>query len=442
MPPQRSEASVVAFLAFMSVMVAFGVDASLPAFDEIRSDVGLGPGSNRITLMITVYLVGNALGQVLCGPFADRFGRAPVLRVGLVVAALGIAGTISSQGLPTLLASRLLWGLGNGAPAAMRATVARDLYLGDDMARVVSRVMGFFLLGPIVVPLLAEGILAVGSWRTVFTVGLALAGVGTVWSLRFGETLDPADRRPLGWAATGEAFHRIVKSRTTVGYLVALTFTQAAFFVWLGSSQPVFDLVYGRADRFAVMFSAGGVVMAVGFFSVGWFINRYGAHRVATASIGGALVLNIALVALAARTGGRPGFWVWFILMTASNVFLSMVTPTGLALALRPMGAIAGTAAGVIGACSIAGSAVLAALVDARISTTVTPMTVGYLLYGILALTAALWARPESRDPTAQPGTSDRPLNAAGVEIRSSGGGASPHPGWSSGHPKGTDQPE
>ena len=91
MPPQRSEASVVAFLAFMSVMVAFGVDASLPAFDEIRPDVGLGPGSNRITLMITVYMVGNALGQVLCGPFADRFGRAPVLRVGLVVAALGLS---------------------------------------------------------------------------------------------------------------------------------------------------------------------------------------------------------------------------------------------------------------------------------------------------------------------------------------------------------------
>ncbi|MCH2434154.1 MAG: MFS transporter [Acidimicrobiales bacterium] len=402
MPPQRSEASVVAFLAFLGVMVAFGVDASLPAFDEIRPDVGLDPGSNRITLMITVYLIGNALGQVLCGPFADRFGRAPVLRAGLVIAALGIAGTISSQGLPTLLASRLLWGLGNGAPANMRATVARDLYLGDHMARVVSRVMGFFLLGPIVVPLLAEGILAVGSWRTVFTVGLALAGVGTVWSLRFGETLDPADRRPLGWAATGEAFRRIATSRTTVGYLIALTFTGAAFFIWLGSSQPVFDLVYGRADQFAVMFSAGGVVTAVGFFSVGWFIKRYGAHRVAVTSIGVVLVLNIALVALVARGGGRPSFWVWFILMTASNVFLSMVVPTGLALALRPLGSIAGTAAGVIGACSMAGAAVLAALVDARISTTVTPMTVGYLLYGILALAAALWARPESRDPTVQ----------------------------------------
>ncbi len=393
MQPQRSEASVVAFLAFLGVMAAFGVDASLPAFDEIRPDVDLDQGSSRITLMVTVYLIGNALGQVLCGPFADRFGRAPVLRVGLLVAAVGIVGTISSHGLLTLLASRLLWGLGNGAPANMRATVARDLYLGDHMARVVSRVMGFFLLGPIFVPLLAEGILTIGSWRTVFTVGLALAGVGMVWSFRFGETLDPVDRRPLGWAATGEAFRQMFENRTTVGYLAALTFTGAAFFIWLGSSQPIFDLVYGRADQFAAMFSASGVVAAVGFFSVGWFIKRYGAHRVAVISIGMVLVLNIGLVALIARGGGRPSFWGWFILLTASNVFLSMVVPTGLALALRPLGSIAGTAAGVIGACSMAGSAVLAALVDTRISTTITPMVVGYLLYGTLALAGALWAR-------------------------------------------------
>ena len=103
MPNKRSDASVIGFLAFLSMMGAFGVDASLPAFDEIRPDVGLSAGSNRITLMITVYLFGNAVGQLLCGPFADRFGRARVLRTGLAVAALGIVGTISAQNFSVLL---------------------------------------------------------------------------------------------------------------------------------------------------------------------------------------------------------------------------------------------------------------------------------------------------------------------------------------------------
>ncbi|MEE2769069.1 MAG: MFS transporter [Actinomycetota bacterium] len=394
MPNKRSDASVIGFLAFVSMMGAFGVDASLPAFDEIRPDVGLSAGSNRITLMITVYLFGTAVGQLFCGPFADRFGRAPVLRTGLAVAALGIVGTISAQNFSVLLISRLVWGLGNGAPSNMRATIARDLYLGDHMARVVSRVMGFFLLGPIVVPLVAEGILAFGSWRLVFVLGLALATAGVAWSVGFGETLDPTDRRPLGWAPTGEAFRSIWRSRTTVGYLVALTFTQGAFFIWLGSSQPVFDLVYGRADQFAVLFSLGGVVMAAGFFAVDRFIGRYGAHRVAVASIVAALALNTALLIVGSTAGDGPSFLWWFVLMQASNVFLSLVTPTGIAVALQPMGSIAGTAAGVIGACSMAGSALLAALVDARMSTTATPMTVAYLVYGAAALVAVLWARP------------------------------------------------
>ena len=105
-------------------------------------------------------------------------------------------------------------------------------------------------------------------------------------------------------------------------------------------------------------------------------------------------MLSTALLIVGSTTGDGPSFLWWFVLMTSSNVFLSLVTPTGIAVALRPMGSIAGTAAGVIGACSMAGSALLAALVDARMSTTATPMTVAYLVYGAAALVAALWARP------------------------------------------------
>ena len=392
MKTKRSETSVIFFLAFLSVMGAFGVDASLPALDEIRPDINLPPGSNQITLMITIYLIGNALGQILCGPFVDRFGRAPVLRISLMIASLGIIGTISANEIATLLISRLIWGIGNGAPSSMRATIARDLYLGDHMARIVSRVMGFFLLGPIIVPLLAEGILTFGSWRLVFTMGLGLAGIGIFWSFKFGETLSPENRQALNWSATSKALKRILTTKTTIGYLSTLTFAQAAFFIWLGSSQPVFDLVYGRANQFAVLFSSSGIAMAIGFFSVGYFIKLYGAHRVAIVSIGLVVIINLALFLSAISTSGQLNFWIWFLLITTSNIFLSLVTPTGLALALEPMDSIAGTAAGVIGACSMAGSAVLAAFIDNQISTTSTPMIIGYLFYGTIALISALWA--------------------------------------------------
>ena len=72
---ERTQWEVVAFLAFIGMSAAFGIDASLPAFDEMRPDVGLPPGSNRITLAITVYFLGMAGGQIVYGPLSDRFGR-------------------------------------------------------------------------------------------------------------------------------------------------------------------------------------------------------------------------------------------------------------------------------------------------------------------------------------------------------------------------------
>ena len=141
---------MIGFLAFMGILTAFGVDSSLPAFDEIRPDVGLDSGSNRITLMVTFYVIGTALGQVLCGPFADRFGRIPVLRFSLALYGVGVISTIVSPNLTLLLVSRAVWGLGASGPSSLRASIARDLYSGDEMARIVAWSMGIFIAGPII----------------------------------------------------------------------------------------------------------------------------------------------------------------------------------------------------------------------------------------------------------------------------------------------------
>jgi len=386
---------VIGFLAFMGILTAFGVDSSLPAFDEIRPDVGLDSGSNRITLMVTFYVIGTALGQVLCGPFADRFGRIPVLRFSLALYGVGVISTIVSPNLTLLLVSRAVWGLGASGPSSLRASIARDLYSGDEMARIVAWSMGIFIAGPIITPLVAEAVLAMGSWRLVFGLGLVLAGVASLWSLQFGETLLPENRRSLSWHSSNQALRAIFSTQTTVGYLVAMVFANGAFLIWLGSSQPVFDLIYGRADHFAFFFSAGGVLQAIGFFTVNRYITRHGAHKVAMFSMGATAVISALLLAASLSTGGIPTFGIWFTLMVIANALLGQILPTGLSLALEPMGALAGTASGIIGASSLVGGAVLAALVDAQISTSTTPMTVGYLLYSFTALVAARWARPK-----------------------------------------------
>jgi DHA1 family bicyclomycin/chloramphenicol resistance-like MFS transporter len=382
----RNGWETIFFLAFIAMSTAFGIDASLPAFDEMRPDVGLPPGSNRITLAITVYLLGMAVGQVVYGPFADRFGRAPTLRFGMAVYALGATGSMLATDFEFLLVSRLVWGLGASAASLMHLTMARDLFTGDRMARVMSTIAAVFLIGPVIAPLVAEGILRVASWRWVYAVGLLLAAAIVSWSIRFGETLDPANRRPLRARPTIDAFRRVVTCRRTVLYASALLFADGAFLIFLGSTQQVFDVIYGRADQFAVLFAASAAVMALGFIGVNPAIGRWGAHRVGLFVLTTAVALAATLLTLTLAAGGTPGFWTWFCLVVASNTFLVLVTPVAMSRALEPLGDVAGTAAGALGLVTLTGASLLAAVVGMRIEASTTPWAVGYLFYGTIAL--------------------------------------------------------
>ncbi len=389
---QRSEREVVAYLAYMGILLAFGIDVALPAFDEIREAFDLGDDPGAVTSIITWYFLGMAGGQVVYGPFADRFGRAPVLRAGVLVYALGALGSTFAPTIELLYASRLLWGLGAAAPGVLRTTIARDLYSGNQMARVVAIAMAFFLIGPIMAPLFGEAILLAGSWRLVFASGLVLAAVLLAWTFRFGETLDPANRRPLDLGATAQAFRQVVRTRSTMGYMLAMTFAFGSFVIYLGSAQPVFDTIYGRADQFALLFGAAGIVMAFSFLSVNRYIVRHGAHRVSVVVIGGALAISALQLLVVTAADGKPNFWVWFVPIALANALITLLTPTCYSLALEPMGELAGTASGVLGLTATAGAALLAALVGARLEETVTPMVGAYVVYGMISLGFLVWA--------------------------------------------------
>ena len=392
MPHQRSQISVVFYLAFLNVLTAFGIDSSLPAFDEIRPDIGLLDESNKISLIVTIFIIGIAIGQVISGPFMDRFGRGTSLRFGLILFILGTLGSLLSQNLLSMLIFRFLWGLGASIPASMRTAVSRDLYSGDEMAKVMSKIMAVFLLGPIITPLISELFLSFTSWRIVYLLGVLLAIVGFFWSIKFGETLPPSNRRSLNWENTSKALYKIFTTRITIGYVLAVTFGQGAFVIWLSSSQPIFDHVYGKANQFAIIFSILGIPMALAFFASNTFISFFGAKRVAVFSILSSFLLNITSLIVALLNSGEPNFWIWLVLMGFSNIFLSLLTPIGLSLALEPMGALAGTASGVAGAISLGGAALLATIFSSQINESVTPLIIGYLVYSLISLLLIFFA--------------------------------------------------
>ena len=381
-----SDREVIAYLAFAGILLAFGIDSALPAFDELRPAFGLEPESNRITLIITWYFMGMAVGQLVYGPVSDRFGRVPALRVGIVVYCLGAIGGILAPNLELLFVSRFVWGLGAAAPGVLRAAIARDLYEGNQMARVMSIMMAFFLMGPILAPIAGEAILAVGNWQWVFATSLVLAAILFAWSVRFGETLAPENVQSLDVRRVAAGFRAVFTNRVTFAHSMALVFAFGGFTVYLGSSQPIIDVIYDRGDQFALWFAVAGVAMAIGFFSVNRFIERHGARDVAMFCAVTVVTLAGVFLVISMQADGVPSFWLWLGFIGTVNVFSVLLTPTCYSLGLEPMGELAGTASAVMGFLSTAAGAGLAAIIDSQIDMTVTPMAAGYVGYGLLTI--------------------------------------------------------
>ncbi len=382
----------MAFLAFVSVLMAFGIDAALPAFDELSRDFGLDARGLSPAITGTPYFVGMAIGQLIFGVLADRFGRRPIMMVGLSVYALGALGAATANGLGMLLVGRFIWGLGAAAPAVLRMAIARDLYAGERMARVVSLVTAVFLIGPIVVPFIGEWILLSGSWRAVFAVAIALAAVALAWAFAFGETLAPEHRQPLRVAPIRRAFAAVVTTRVTLWAIIAQAFFGAAFFIWLGSAQPVIDRIYGRSSQFTLLFGLSGVGMAAALLVNNRLISRFGVRPMAVRAAWVFVLAGLAGLTVAIAWGGVPPLWAWFAWALVANAMSMIMTPMCAAIALGPMADQAGMASAVLGLGQLGVGALLAAVVDARIGATVTPMLVGATAFGAAGLGALLWS--------------------------------------------------
>lgn len=403
----RSDASVIAYLAYLGILLAVGVDISLPAFDELDAAFGLSERGVSVGVIGTVYILGMAIGQLVYGVASDRFGRRPTMLFGIGLYSLGVVTALFAPTLEVLLVGRLLWGLGAAAPFVLRQAIARDLYGGDRMARIITIVTAAFLLGPIFVPIIGAGILLVAPWQGVFAASLVASAAACVWTLRFGETLDPEQRRTLQFAPLAVALRLVATTRVTIGHIGAQTFASAAFFIWLGSAQPIIDEIYDRGSQFAFWFAASGIVIALALLANGRMIDRFGARRVAVGVSVAFVVAGVCGVAVTLATNGVPSIWTFFVWAAITNALGTLITPLCTSLALEPMGALAGTASAVLGAVSLGGGAVLAAIVDARIDDTVTPMVVGSLLFGAIGLVLLLWAG-EPRATTPAPPTPER----------------------------------
>jgi len=388
-----AEKELIAMLAAISATTALGIDMALPAFTDIRLELGLAADSPRVALTVNLYFLGLACAQLLYGPFTDRFGRKPVLYSGFVLYALGALGSALAPTFPVLVASRFLWGVGAAGPRALTLAIGRDLFEGDRLARIMAVVASVFMVVPAFAPLLGQVVLMFGSWRWVMAAPAAVILALAVWLIRLPESLPPNRRRPLTLGRTRDAVAAVFTNRVTTASALAVMFDFGSFAAFLGSVQLLFDDVYDRGDQFAYYFAGMSIFMGAVIFTGSRQVKKVGADRVIMVTLPTAVVLSIGLALWSWQSGGRPSFLIWFALITVINSLRTLANPLIQAQAMQPMGDLAGTAAAVIGTITMGGGAILASFVDRAIAGSVTPLVVSYAGYGVIGLAFALWAR-------------------------------------------------
>ncbi|MEE8453617.1 MAG: multidrug effflux MFS transporter [Limibaculum sp.] len=384
----RASPAFLIFLALMTSVVAMTIDAVLPALDAISDELGFA-GANDRQLIVMLVFVGMGLSQVVYGPLSDSIGRKRTAMLGWVVF---IAGTVLAMVATTpamMFAGRLLQGLGAGGPRIVAMAVVRDLYEGRPMARILSLVMTIFMLVPMLAPIIGQAVEAIGGWRAIFGLYLAMALVSGGWYLiGVPETLDPARRRPLSPRPVFAAFAEVLGTRSTMFYTFSAALVFAAFVVYLATAQQVLEEGYQLGPLFPWAFGALAFAFACASFANSRLVMRFGMRRLSLI----ALVQMIAVSAVAVLVtrmggnGGVPPLWLFMVLMSLIFFSVAILFANFNALALEPLGHLAGTAASVVNTVATLGSVPIGYVISRGYDGSVAPLFTGFAVLGLGAL--------------------------------------------------------
>lgn len=352
--PQGQKLGKVEFIALMAMMfatISFSIDAMMPALPDISAEIA-PVGVAQAALVMTFFVIGMGAGTFFTGPLSDAYGRKPVVYAGLAIYALGAILSWIAPTIETMLAARVLQGLGAAGPRVVSAAIIRDLYKGRAMASIMSLTMVVFLLVPGIAPLLGAVIADAFGWRTIFGAFLVFGLVLLVWfSQRISETLPLEARRPLRVPLMLDAVRQMFANRTVLLSILVQTLMLMILFSVLTMVQPIFDVTFGREDSFPLWFGAVAVSSGVSSLLNAAIVGHFGMRRLVTWALAAQVIVSLTFVAWIASD--LPYQFPFFLFWLWGVMFQGGLTVANLnAIAMEPMGHIAGMAASVIGAVS------------------------------------------------------------------------------------------
>ena len=379
---------VVLAAATMSTQ-AIAIDAMLPAFPTIVRELNVGD-PNHGQWIVTAYMTGMGLGQLFWGMLSDRFGRRPILLGGLMLYVIAALLCSLSGSFPALLAWRFVHGLAAACVTVTRSVV-RDLYSGRQMARVMSLTFVVFLTVPILAPSLGQLILFVAPWRYIFVVFAVFAAMVATWGFwRLPETLHPEYRMTLTRKHVLNAAKLVLGTRASIFYTLALMVMFGTIMAYVGMVAQIFSEVFHRPKLMPSMFALCAIFMGMAAYLNSRMVERLGMRLISHS----ALLVFIAVTGLHVLIAmlGVEQIWSFVVLQSLTMAAFSLSVSNFGAMAMEPMGAIAGIAASLQGFISTFSGALVGILIGEQFNGTTVPLAAGALCCGLVSLGFVLLA--------------------------------------------------
>ncbi|MBU3005795.1 multidrug effflux MFS transporter [Paraglaciecola arctica] len=375
----------VALMALMTSLVALSIDAVLPALSQIGTDLEI-TDPRQTHLIVSLFFFGMAFGQLYYGPLSDDKGRRYAIISGLIVFAIGSLVCIYAESLEVMLIGRVIQAFGVSGPRIATLAVIRDKYEGEAMARVMSFIMMVFILVPMLAPSFGQAILFWFSWQYIFSSFLIFGLLTGLWFfIRQPETLPKEKRLPFSWLQLWQSSKFILTHKLVMFYTLSSGIIFGAFLAYISSSQTLFQHVYDTGDLFPVYFAL--LAFSIGFASFinGTLVIRLGMRTLCTWAMLGWLFFSGILTVLCFVNQGVPPFWQFVAVLFCAFFCIGIMFGNINAMAMQPLGKMAGLGAAIIGSLSSLVSVPTALFVGSFIESTITPIAIGFLGFGVLS---------------------------------------------------------
>lgn len=382
----KSKLEFIVLMASLMSLVALSIDALLPALEQIGISLNIQKKSNDNQLLVTMIFLGLGFGQLISGPVSDSLGRKPVIYGGFLLFVIASFICVNATSIEMMVFGRILQGIGLSAPRTISIAMVRDSFSGNYMAKIMSFIVVIFILVPVIAPAIGKLMLDAYGWKSIFYSQLIFGVLVMFWLWkRQPETLKEENRIKLSLNLFIDGTKEFVKHKQAIVFTLISGFITGSFMVYLSASQQIFQEQYNLVEEFPYIFASLAISVGFATFLNGTLVMKLGMQKLVSIFLIAFTLIPIAYIFLFYQKE-NPSIEVLLIFFGLQFFAIGFLFGNLRALAMQPVGHIAGIGAAINGFVSTIMAVPIATYIGKFVVTTTLPLFVGFLVCGVLSL--------------------------------------------------------